>query len=57
MFALLERFDIAIASVVMWENKSHCKTWKTKVPDAFVEPNTGVILYKSTGKMAQFLQD
>jgi hypothetical protein len=43
--------------VVMWENKSHRKTWKTKVPDAFVEPNTGVILYKSTGKMAQFLQD
>jgi len=57
MFALLERFDIAIASVVMRENKSHRKTWKTKVPDAFVEPNTGVILYKSTGKMAQFLQD
>lgn len=57
VFALLKRFDIAISSLVIWENKFHRKTWKTKVPDAIVEPNTDVILYKSTGKMAQFLQD
>ena len=57
MFALLERFDIAIANVVMWENPSHRMTWKTKVPDAFAEPNTGVILYHTTGKMVQFLKD
>ncbi|MFY0623131.1 MAG: hypothetical protein JXQ89_15720 [Pelagimonas sp.] len=56
MFGLLDRFDICISGVVLWDRPGHKNVWKTKTPESFVEPNTGVILYRRTEKMNGFLE-
>lgn len=57
LFDLLQRFDIAIARVVLWQRKAHQQHWKTPMPPAFTEPNTGVVLYRKTEKMQHFLAE
>jgi hypothetical protein len=57
LFDLLERFDIALARVVLWHRDSHTQSHKVQVPGPFSEPNTGVILYRSqTPRMQDFLK-
>lgn len=56
MFDLLQRFDLAVAHVVLWNRKMHQQTDRTPVPECFAEPNMGVFLYRTdTPRMASFL--
>ncbi len=56
MFDLLARFDIAIAGVYCWDRPTHQKTANIRLPHSFVEPNTGVVLFRKSDKMLDFME-
>lgn len=57
MFDVLERFEIALAHVVLWHRPRHQKVWRTSPPDAFPELNGGVILFRKSDRVLTFLKD
>jgi hypothetical protein len=57
MFDVLERFDIAIAHAHTRNREATRTIWRKKVPDAFPQMNGGVILYRSTPPVLEFLRD
>lgn len=56
MFNILERFDIAMAHA-MHRGSGNSLPWRIPLPDAFPELNSGVVLYRSTSKVIQFLKN
>ena len=56
MFRVLERFDIAVAHA-QHRGAGNLKPWRIVLPDAYPEYNSGVVLYRSTPAVIQFLED
>ncbi len=57
MFALLERFDIALAHAHWRNHPITARQWTTALPDAFPQFNSGVILYRRNPATLQLLTD
>ncbi len=55
MFALLDRFDLAVAHVGKRHAEKHLVPWRGGVPRSFPQHNCGVLLYRSTLSMLEFL--
>lgn len=56
MFAVLDRFDIALAHAHA-RNREETKTvWRIKMPDAFPQVNGGVMLFKSSPAVLELLR-
>lgn len=56
VFDILDRFDIAFAHAHSRNKASHTEPWRKKLPDAFPQLNGGVILYKASYSVLQFLE-
>lgn len=56
MFDLLEKFDIAVAPGPMTQKPVNDSDIINEIPDTFPELNTGIILYRKTPKMLNFLE-
>jgi hypothetical protein len=56
IFRVLERFDIAVAHA-QHRGAGNLKPWRVALPDAFPEFNSGVVLYRTTPAVIQFLDD
>jgi len=56
MFRVLERFDIAMAHA-QHRGAGNLKPWRMVLPDVFPEFNSGVVLYRNTPVVLQFLED
>lgn len=56
-FDLLDRFDLCATHVYLWDRPRHRRVWKQAPPDAFAEINTGVIFFRRTPRVMQFLSD
>lgn len=54
VFALLEKFDLALAHHVIRNTPHH--TWKQELPPSFPEFNSGVILFKNNPGVAGLLE-
>lgn len=48
LFDLLDRFDIALAHAPLRNIPATRQFWKTRIPDAFPQMNSGVIAYRSS---------
>ena len=57
MFSLLDRFDIAIAHAHARNQPSTNDQWKCRIPEAFPQMNSGVILYKKSPPVMKLLTD
>ena len=57
IFGLLDRFDIALVHEMRRNYPIHLRTWRTPLPLAFPQFNGGVILYRKTPPVIQFLED
>jgi hypothetical protein len=57
MFRLLERFDIALAHGHKRNGARQTIFWREEIPEAFPQINGGVILYRGTPVVRQFLSD
>ena len=56
MFKLLDKFDIAVAPGPMTQKPVDDADLLNEIPNTFPELNTGVILYRKTDKMKNFLE-
>lgn len=56
LFDVLDRFDIAMAHA-QHRAERNLKPWRITLPDAFPEFNSGVVLYRSTKLVIEFLED
>lgn len=57
MFALLERFDIALTHAHWRNHPITSQQWTSVIPSAFPQFNTGVVLYRKNPAVLQLLQD
>lgn len=57
LFQLLDRFEIAIAHAQKRNHFPTTQSWKTQLPYAFPQMNSGVILYKKTEATLKLWQD
>ncbi len=57
MFRILERFDIALTHAHTRNDPNRLKKWRVELPHAFPQYNGGVILYRKTPKVIQFLEE
>jgi hypothetical protein len=57
MFALLDRFDIAIAHAHARNQPSTNDSWRCRIPESFPQMNSGVILYKKSPPVMKLLTD
>jgi len=48
VFALLEKYELCGAQVILWHRPRHLRKVALDLPDAFPEINTGVLLYRKT---------
>lgn len=55
IFGVLDEFDFALTHAHL--RASRLKTWRTSIPEAFPQFNSGVILYKQTKAIAQLFAD
>ncbi len=56
-FRLLERFDLALCHAHWRNNPSFSAAWKTELPAAFPQFNSGVILYRRSPQVLALLED
>lgn len=56
LFRVLERFDIGAAQVVHAHKTRYQRKWRADIPAAFPQHNGGVILYRSTPMVIDFLE-
>lgn len=56
LFDLLERFDIALAHAHRRYHPETTTVWKTNIPKCFPQFNGGVIAYRSTPEVFEFLE-
>lgn len=56
IFELLERFDVAVGHAMRRNSANRLTSWRTKLPKAFPQFNSGVFLYKNTPAVLNFLQ-
>ena len=56
LFDVLDRFDVALAHAHSRNKSSHVEHWRKPIPLAFPQLNGGVILYKNTQPVLDFLQ-
>ncbi|NSW52382.1 MAG: hypothetical protein HPY85_07750 [Anaerolineae bacterium] len=56
MFVLLERFDIALNHAHRRNDPTRLGTWRLQLPGAFPQHNGGVILYRKTTEVIDFLE-
>jgi hypothetical protein len=56
IFALFDRFDIALAHAHARNRASTNATWRTEIPACFPQFNGGVIAYRSTPAVLAFMQ-
>ena len=56
MFRVLARFDIALAHAQHRNSPNSLTPWRLKLPDAFPQYNSGVILYRKNAMVIQFLE-
>ena len=57
VFALLERFDLAIAHVALWQRPGQNRRLEGEVPYVFPQLNSGVIVYRKDGAGGRLLAD
>ena len=57
MFALLERFDIALAHAHWRNHPVTAQQWRHNIPSAFPQFNSGVMLYRVRSTTLQLLND
>jgi hypothetical protein len=57
MFRLLERFDIAMAHMHRRNNKEILDEWRVKLPPAFPQFNSGVVLFRNTPAVVRLLEE
>ena len=57
MFGLLDRFDLAAVQAMHRNSSMQEEVWKDKVPNAFPQFNTGVLLYKATPAVFKLFED
>ncbi len=57
MFTILERFDIALAHEHRRNTPNSLETWRAELPQAFPQFNSGVILYRKSPAVLQFLEE
>lgn len=55
-FALLDRFDIAIAHAHARGGTRQNLNWRTEVPQCFPQMNSGVMYYRSTPEVLEFMR-
>ncbi|MFO1088397.1 MAG: hypothetical protein U1E46_02310 [Hyphomicrobiales bacterium] len=56
MFDILEKFDLAVAHVRNRHFEKRLLNWKIDVPRSFPQHNCGVLLYRTTPKVVDFLK-
>jgi hypothetical protein len=57
MFRVLERFDIALTHAHKRNTPERLRTWNLELPQAFPQYNSGVMLYRRTPAVIQFLEE
>ena len=57
LFALLQRYDMCGAHVILWHRPRHLKRVSTDIPETFPEINTGVLLYRRCDAVTRFVAD
>ena len=57
MFRVLERFDIGLAHAMQRNTLISLAPWRIEIPQAFPQFNSGVILYRKTPSVIQFLEE
>ncbi|MEL7590891.1 MAG: hypothetical protein AAGU17_06310 [Anaerolineaceae bacterium] len=57
VFKILDRFDLALCHAPHRNSTVSTSNWRTDIPDAFPEFNSGVFLYKKTSSMLKLLED
>ena len=57
IFSILERFDIALCHAHHRNSEFSTTLWREKLPQAFPQFNSGVILYRKTPVVLKFLED
>jgi Nucleotide-diphospho-sugar transferase len=57
IFALLDRFDIAMAHKHNRNTRTSLRSWHVKVPDAFPQLNSGVIAFRRTDPVIAALKE
>ena len=57
MYEILDRFDLAVAHAHRRNYPLRLKPWRIEIPQAFPQFNAGVLLYKSTPEVLQFMTD
>lgn len=57
MFDLLDRFDIALSHAHRRNDSLTREKWRSEIPDAFPQANSGVILYRLTPAVVDLFRD
>lgn len=57
IFDVLERFDIAAVQAMHRNSKSGRNYWRIKIPDAFPQFNSGVLLYRKNEEVLKLFSD
>lgn len=57
MFTLLDRFDLAFAHAQARNQPSTNELWRCRIPEAFPQMNSGVILYRNSPKVLQLFNE
>jgi hypothetical protein len=57
IFDLLERFDVALAHAQARNSSFTQQAWRRKIPDAFPQMNSGVLLYRNTSAVMALLDE
>jgi hypothetical protein len=57
MFALLERFDIAFAHAQARNQPATNELWRCRIPEAFPQMNSGVILYRNSPQVLKLFTE
>ena len=57
MFQVLDRFDIALAHAHKRNARARLRSWRTALPTAFPQYNSGVILFRRTPAVLAVLED
>jgi hypothetical protein len=57
MFEILDRFDIALCHAHLRHTEARLRPWRSSLPNAFPEYNSGVMLFRRTPAVLAFLED
>ena len=57
LFGILERFDVGLTHEHRRNTANSLEEWRVKLPQAFPQFNSGVILYRKTERVLTFLEE